>query len=373
MLMQAARSSTGYTLAVAAYGLAGSQLRLPDEPLPDDAWKRLVAEVHHQRLPGFLAQAVGDGAFAVTQAQAHEAAQLHCRSMHLALFLERLLLEVVGDLRDHGIDCRVLKGPALARLDYPDPSLRSFGDVDILVPADQYDAACERLAARGATRRFPEPRPGFDRRFGKGAAFVSDAGLEIDLHRTLVLGPFGLRVRLEDLFARSTPFVVGGHTLLALDAEERFLHACLHAALGTSPPRLLPLRDVAQLLLSGKGDPEALLRRCASWGAQAVVALAVQLAWDAFALADVVELSAWARAYQPTRAERSALDLYTTTRRTYSAQAAAALSAVPGLLAKGAYLRALLFPDPGYLDGRDGGYLRRCRRAAGLFFTGGAG
>ena len=82
-----------------------------------------------------------------------------------------------------------------------------------------------------------EPRPGFDSRFSKGAAFTMPGGRDIDLHRTFVSGPFGLSVDLGGLFATSTPFVVGGRRLLGLGRTERFLHACYHAALGRGTPR----------------------------------------------------------------------------------------------------------------------------------------
>ena len=36
-----------------------------------------------------------------------------------------------------GIDVRALKGPAVGRLEYPDPSWRAYGDVDLLVPGDE--------------------------------------------------------------------------------------------------------------------------------------------------------------------------------------------------------------------------------------------
>ena len=57
-----------------------------------------------------------------------------------SLVLERTLLEVSGELTP-GIPHRVLKGAAVAMLDYPDPTLRAFGDIDLLVRADD----CQRL------------------------------------------------------------------------------------------------------------------------------------------------------------------------------------------------------------------------------------
>ena len=53
--------------------------------------------------------------------------------MRACLRLERVALDVTADLAAAGIETRLLKGAATARLDYDDPSWRSFGDVDLLV------------------------------------------------------------------------------------------------------------------------------------------------------------------------------------------------------------------------------------------------
>ena len=105
--------------------------------------------------------------------------------------------------------------------------------------SEQFDDAVAALARAGHHRRFPQPRPGFDRRFSKGTSFVTDEGTEIDLHRTFAMGPFGLTMKLDDLWARASTFRVGGVDLHALGREERFLHTCFHASLGDNPPRLL--------------------------------------------------------------------------------------------------------------------------------------
>ncbi len=54
----------------------------------------------------------------------------------------------------------------------------------------------------GGRRRFSEVRPGFDRRWGKGACVVAADGTELDVHRTFVAGPFGLTVDLSPPRAR---------------------------------------------------------------------------------------------------------------------------------------------------------------------------
>ncbi len=64
--------------------------------------------------------------------------------------------------------------------------------------------------------------------------------------------------------------------------------------LGNAPPRLVPLRDIAQMLLCGSVDPDRVRTVAAAWRGEAVVKHAIMTAWATLRLTDVVALSAWA-------------------------------------------------------------------------------
>ena len=354
----------GVLTAIAAYGLAGSQHELPATPLADDCWQPLLAGARDERVSGLLATAVGDGHFPVTDAQYSQLAEWQNDEAAAALSLERMLLRVDALFRDAGIDYRVLKGPALAHTIYPDPAWRAFGDVDVIVPSDDFDAAVALLESVGARRRTPALRPGFDRRFGKGATILMPEGLELDLHRTFVSGPLGLTVKLEDVFAAETPFTLGGHTLHGLGRDERFVLACYHAALDR-PARLSSLRDIAQFVLTAELDVRRAHEVAASWRATAVMARAVNMTWETLALADVTSLSAWAARHVPDPVESRMIDSYIGGDRSYARQAIAALRVIPGITAKVAYARALAFPKRDHLDGRHTGRIAHVRRGTG--------
>ena len=115
------------------------------------------------------------------------------------------MLRTVQRLDSVGIPVRVLKGTASSHLDYPDPALRTYGDVDLLVPGDHYEQAVRLLVSDGAHRRYPEPRTGFDRRFGKGCSLRTPDGLEVDLHRTFTMGPYGESLALESCGRAARP------------------------------------------------------------------------------------------------------------------------------------------------------------------------
>jgi hypothetical protein len=336
----------------------------PDVALPaGDDWDELWADARDERAIAVCAWALHHGRLHGSADQHATIVDAHEAAMRACVRLERAAIETTRDLAAAGVETRILKGAATAHLDEENPSWRSFGDVDLLVRSGDYDTAVECLRARGARRRSAEPRPGFDRRFGKGVCLIRPDGVQIDLHRTLASGPFGLSVEPDGLFDGTEPVPVGGTTLVALDRDRRFLHACFHAVLGDFPPRLTSLRDVARLTVADGVDlarARALARR---WRAEVVVASAIATAWTTFRLRRIPAVE-WAFAYVPSRYERNALAAYLGSGRSYARQMVAALPAIRGIGPKVSYASALLFADGSYVAGRDGGYVRRLRRAA---------
>ena len=239
----------------------------------------------------------------------------------------------------------MLKGTALAHLDYDDPSLRCFGDVDLLVPGSHIEAARDLLLADGGTRAYPEPRPGFDRRFSKGLAITTTERYEIDLHRTLAAGPFGLALDLESLAADPDHFTVGGRRIPALGRPQRFLHACFHAVLGSADPRLVPLRDLVETAPATADEVEALRSLAEASSATAVVGRAVAAARSRLGWRPALVLAAWADGLHDTPRDRRWIAGYVGRQRAYATQALTAVEAVRGgPTAQAAYLYASLLP-----------------------------
>lgn len=359
-------------VAVATWGLPGAAVPFPSAPLPDERWQALSAAVRKARISGLFAGAVAGGAMPVTPAQRQDVAALHAQAMAVTVVLDRLLIELSTRLGDAEVDHRVLKGAAVAHTTYPDPSWRQYGDVDLLVPSAHYDRALAVLAAAGCERSRPQLRPGFDRRFGKGTTLRSADGHWVDVHRTLVMGPFGLSIRTDDLFTDATPFTVAGHTVQGLGRDLRFLHACYNAALGDTHPRLLALRDIAEMVLHDAVDTEAALSLAAAWEGRVVVARAVQLTWERLRIADRVPLSEWAGRYRPSRSEARALLRHLGAGRRYARTALASLRAISGLRAKAGYLYALALPSRAFLDERDLGPVQWLRKGRDSVLRNGA-
>jgi hypothetical protein len=328
--------------AVAAHGLAGSRMTFSAKPLDAVRWQRFLARARTERLTGLLVDAMVAGGFAATEAQLDEATAAHAEAMALVLRLDRLMIESCALLRGAGFELRVLKGAAVALLDYPEPSLRCYGDVDLLVRSPDLGGAVDVLAELGFIREVPELRRGFDQRFGKGTTLVGPAGMEIDLHRTFVPGRFGLDIPLDELFTDPRVIRIATSSFEALSDVNRLLHACFHAAIGQAAPGLMAQRDVVQMSLAAEDWADAALDRARQWRCEAVVARAIRSSWDLYAVADTTALSAWAQRYTPRPEEVRAMRAYVGKERRYARQALGGLRAVHGVTEKASYVRAHL-------------------------------
>ena len=330
-------------LALAAHGLPSAGLELPDRPLPDEDWKRLRNEVRHQRLTGQASAAADHGALALTAEQREELEREHVAAMAQVLRLERALLRVHDVLSGADVPFVVLKGTAVGHLDYPDPGARAFGDNDILLPTDRYAEGMAALLDHGYTRPAAEIGPGFDVRFGKGATLIGSDQSELDVHRTLAMGPYGLLVRLDELWDRPARFMIGGRELLALGTEQRYLHACFHAVIGNATRRVVPHRDVAEMLLYGEHDPARLRELAAHWSAEVVLARAITDTWALLGITASGPLVDWAHQRVPTRRDQRLMGVYGPG-TSYAAKAFAGLTVLPRWRDRLDYVRLLALP-----------------------------
>jgi hypothetical protein len=343
---------------LASVGLPGASTDAVE--VPDDDWPRLLGYIARQRITGFASAAVRAGSFLVTEQQSAELEEQHRSAMAMVLVLDHLLVELSSAMTEAGLPTVVLKGPAVADTFYPDRSLRSFGDLDLLISAADWRATSEVLEGLGFRRIIPEPRPGFDERFGKGASFEDARKLQVDLHRTLAMGPFGLWIDGEALLEGTTSFPITDGSLRRLDDTNALIHASIHAALGRQHPQLVPLRDVLQMAWSGRIDWGMLSARMLEWRLTAPVSHALRTAsatLDVPLPDDVHEVLT-----TPIGAiERRALRAYTTDRKGRGGPELSALWAIPGLRPRAAFVRAMLFPDRRFLEaeGRSGTLRRR--------------
>jgi hypothetical protein len=323
----------------------------------------LLMEAERHRTLGLLGAAVSDGVVTVDDDEHAEFEAVWRGWLGHCVRIEQLVLRSLTVLADAGIDARVLKGVALANTAYADPAWRVFGDADVLVPSRDFSRSAALLASTlGGVRGVPELRTGFDDRFGK-EAMVRISGLELDLHRTFVEGAFGLTIDLDDLFAPPYRFPLAGFELAGLPMPQRLLHASYAAVLGDWPPRLMSLRDVAELVLRERPPLVEVLLMARRWRCEVVVAQAVVVAWRELQITTRAPIVEWAERYTPSRTERMLLASHEGPARAFTRHLAA-LFVLPDMATRLRYGRAIARPQPAYLRARGMTPVQHVKRAA---------
>lgn len=350
--------------AIAGWGLPRREVPASVD-LGDRQWASLVGRIRLERVSGLAVETAAAGGLRLTDEQADQLFGVHRDAMTWCLRVEKKLLALDDVFREGELGYAVLKGASIAHTMYEEPCLRPFGDLDLLVRSRDYERACSLLERTGHARRRPEPRGHFDVRFGKGSVHKHpDDGVEVDLHRTLVLGPFGLWMDPERLLDRAVPFSVGGRQILRLDDTGMFVNVAMHAALGWEVPRVSPLRDMAELACRGEIDERVL----DDWAERCHIGAVLRHAVEELKRALHVEISGRLEPLEHwpiSSRERRLLRAYSSGRRT-SGTAFATLAAIPSVRAKTAYIWALTVPSRDFLQARassrsGGSYLRRWR------------
>lgn len=146
------------------------------------------------------------------------------------------------EMRQHGLHPLVMKGSETARF-YPEPLLRGYGDIDLIIPAKEANLVVSWARDAGYAVQLE----------ADGSSHFEYAGIEVDVH-----------TRYYDLIAPTAqmpdPFSPEG-TLLMLSC-----HALKHAiGAGIGLRQVCDIR-VALRALDGHYDPETYLKACRNLG-----------------------------------------------------------------------------------------------------------
>ena len=332
-------------------------------PVPSADWARRLDAIAMHRIAGHAVQAAAAGDLALTGSQTNELYLRHEEQLALDLHVEAMLLRCEEALANASIPTRLLKGPSIAHRFFPNPALRSFGDGDVLVRGTDMTRAIDTLTSAGFARRFGAPRRFFDSRYVKAVTLVAPDGLELDLHRAIAPGPFGVLIDPDSIFsAPHDEVTLGSRSVACLSTELALLHACVHATLGDVSPRLVALRDVVQILHSGV-DEGLTIDYFSRYQCGIVAQRAVQLVSRVLGVDLVGSFAEWARAFEPTHVDEARLRAYSRSDKRYVAQAASTFWTLPSLRQRIEFAAALAFPKREYVRDRDRTYARRLTRS----------
>ena len=322
-------------------------LRPPTSVLSARDWSRLRDECASNRLTGLLVDAVSTGALATNDEQRADAAALELELTTVRSLYDEVCRRPLAALEAAGIEHRLLKGSALPWSDYPDPQLRPTADLDVLVPGDQLLRAAEVTEALGGELVNPEPARGYARHVFKGLTVRLDSGLEVDLHRTLAWGPFGVRIPEADLWSPGRTFDRLGRPAKTLDVDRTLVHLAGHLLL-LGAVRASEVRDVAQLACAPTLDGDRVVAIARRWGYESVLATALRMAEHEVRLTDGAHpLHDWATRQPVSLRDRAWLRMERPTAPLRGLEQAAVFIELGDLRSRRIQLRALLRPIPG--------------------------
>ena len=199
------------------------------------------------------------------------------RARHLVL--SRELAGLLRRFQGESIPVIPLKGPVLAETLYPDPALRPFSDLDLLIRPETLLPVDALLRDLGYYRMADAHSWNFDITYDRATLYEGPSGIRVDLHWGLLSDPRYSWNEREGLtvWDRAIRIRVAGEAAMALCAEDLLLYLALHLAVHHGLAGLLWYWDLC-LGLDRWGDTlnwEAVVARASRWRVQAALYFAL--------------------------------------------------------------------------------------------------
>jgi Uncharacterised nucleotidyltransferase len=216
-------------------------------------WPRLLLLAEEHGVIAHVAACLSDSSASSMPAEIKETLLARRRAQNiLTLGLTAELFRVLDGFAARGISALVIKGPVLAVQAYGDPSMRSYGDLDLLVRQRDVRRATELMIASGYRAAVPLEAIDAGKIPGQYLFFKPDSKLLVELHNDLTLRYFPRPLPIEDFFARQTRVCVDAREVPALSIEDELVLVCIHGAKHFWE-RLSWIADVAALVSRQKG------------------------------------------------------------------------------------------------------------------------
>jgi hypothetical protein len=211
-------------------------------------WTRFLALAEEHGVVGHIAACLGELPADLVPPQIRQTLINRQRSrIFLTLRLTAELFCILDRFSYEGIGALVVKGPALAMQAYGDPSMRTYGDLDLLVRQRDIRRATELMIAAGYAPAVALESIDAGKIPGQYLFSKLDSKLLVELHNDCTLRYFPRRLPLEELFARQIQVRLDAREAPALSVEDELLLICIH---GTKHfwERLIWIADVAALV-----------------------------------------------------------------------------------------------------------------------------
>jgi hypothetical protein len=175
-------------------------------------------------------------------------------SQFFTRLMYRRMRETLSALNAMSFEFLLIKGPVLAHQVYPDPLLRPFNDIDLIVREHDWATMHQQLLSLGfeLVAGFPEPPPKVipqDMKYESQYRHPEKKFL-VEVHYDDILNA-GLAARdVHGFWQRSQMIDIGGLPVRAMSREDQLIHACAHAHYH-GYVRLNWLTDIVLLMRNG--------------------------------------------------------------------------------------------------------------------------
>jgi hypothetical protein len=224
-----------------SFGTEWNVLRDCASPVPDVG--RLAELLRRADWPRLLVLAEGHGVVGHLVARLHELdehqvppkirqelVECHRVQVFSTLQLTGELFRLLGLFAAKNIPTLVVKGPVLGMRAYGNPTMRSYGDLDLLVRQRDIRRATESMQAAGYQAAVSLGAIDAGKIPGQYLFSRPDANLLVELHNDFTLRYFPRRLPIEEFFARETRVRLDGHEVPALAVEDELVYISVHGA-----------------------------------------------------------------------------------------------------------------------------------------------
>ncbi len=139
------------------------------------------------------------------------------------------MVDLIRNFARIGIPVIALKGPAVGVTAYGDPSLRTFGDMDLLVSSQNLIPARKLLASLGFRPDYEGARENSLARHQHALEFSSGRA-KVELHASLLSRHLRLDFDTDEIWRTARKIDCAGAEVLVLSPEMQFLFHCAHGA-----------------------------------------------------------------------------------------------------------------------------------------------
>jgi hypothetical protein len=244
-------------------------------------WPRLLALAEEHGVVGHLAARLHElDEYEVPPEIRQELVECHRAQVFSTLQLSAELVRVLELFAAKDIPALVVKGPVLGMRAYGNPTIRSYGDLDLLVRQRHIRRATESLQAAGYQPAVSLSAIDAGKIPGQYLFSKPDTNLLVELHNDFTLRYFPRRLPIEDFFARQTHVRLDAHEVPALSAADELVYISVHGATHFWE-RLGWIADVAALVTRQSGlDWKEAVEIAKEVGAQRMLHTGLRLASD---------------------------------------------------------------------------------------------